>query len=416
MTQSTTLSVDFTSAAFLASSTLRLERSNKKGDDTNVAFFRAHGIDGHTLTATAGQLSRQASKLRKFVSSFAYFSGTAESALDYPAAEEVQITSYGKFFTPDGTQITTPKVRMDASRNSLVMDEPAYGVVLVEYKAPYDLWRATFAGVCPSVETSDPPADASIGSADDDREYEGLDPMVVYGWKDGVLKASLALDPPPCEFEEGNSFQARYQMDAGSTRLTVREDPENRVRYAGSAAGIAAECSVLVYPASPGISVTANNGKLYSATEIEEVTIKEMVSFSGGSSARLRFPPKDVVSISAVAVGGSMIDSYGRTFTPGVYTWGDTIYSVQWLSKFAYQNKIGRTVDRDEIVITNAFRAVLPAYGSVEVTYSTQYQRHKYEFEYDEETERFLVASIVAKKDKDTGTLMLNGPQKQGYN
>jgi hypothetical protein len=421
----TALTVDFISQASLASLGIRLERSNKDSDEYNVGYFRVHGNDGHTINSTSGSLSVEDSNLRRFVSEFVYFSGSTTAALSYPGAQNVVIKPYGKFFTDSGSTSggggngfltsNNPGITFNAAKNALQSDDALYGVALVEYKTPYDLWRATFGGKCPSVESTDPPADTSIGSADDDKEYEGLDPMVIYAWKNGNLEASLPLDPPPCRFEDQGSYYAKSQMNSGDPTLSLEVDSEYPVRYINAGGGtLEAGCMLRVYPADAGANLIPSSGKLLSDKETLNVVVTEIVRFNNSASARLSYQPKNT-TISITPIGGAFIDQYGRTFNPSIKKWGETAKSVTWTSKYSYTNPLNRYVDRDELVVTTGVNTVTPCYGAAEVNYTVEFTRQSFEFDYDPLTKTFIPASIVAKSGKESTSIQLNGPSARGY-
>lgn len=413
--ENTALTVDFSNLAFLASSKIRLERSSKDSGESNVSYVRAHGVDGHTINSTSGVISAENKNLRKFVSEFVYFNGTNSADLAYPGAIEVKIKPYGKFYTPEGSVVNNAGIQMNAAKNALKAKEPVYGMCLVTYKTPYDLYRATFGGKCPSVESTDPPANATIGSPDDDREYEGLDPMVVYAWKNGVLEASLALDPPPCQFADEGDYFARSQMDSAISKLALEVDPEYPVRYLNTGKpGLEAGCSVRVYPSDATILVKATSGNVYSVDETKRESIVKTLTFNNSSSARLPYQPRTAI-VGLESVGGRFIDQYGREFIPSFRKWGDTCYSATWISKYAYQNPIPRKVDRDEIVVTNSFGVAVPCYGAVVATFVTEFDIRRFEFEYDTTKEVFKPATIVATLGKQVDSLSLSPPTSRGY-
>lgn len=424
--ETTALTVDFQNQAFLASSTIRLERSNKQSEDFNVSYFRVHGMNGHTLSSTSGSLSVESTGLRRFVSEFVYFNGENTAPLGYPGAVAVTIKPYGKFFSKTGgglsgggsgfLQSNNPGITFNAAKNVLQSDTALYGVCLVEYKTPYDLWRATFGGTCPSVESNDPPADTSIGSADDDKAYEGLDPMVIYAWRNGALEASLAMDPPECKYEnQAHDYNAKAQMGSGDPKLAIEVDSEYPIRFIDNGGGsLEAGCKIRVYPSDASPVLAVSSGNLTSDIETITVAITEVVRFTNNSSARLRYQPQNS-QISIAVIGSQFVDQWGSTFSPGLKKWGDSCKSVQWNSKHSYSNPISREVDRDEIVITSGLANVVNCYGAVEVTYVVSYTRRSFEFTYDPETKTFVPASIVAKAGTESTSISINGPSARGY-
>ena len=426
MAETTALTVDFQDQAYLASAAIRLERSNKQAEEFNVGYFRVHGREGHTLNSTSGSISIEDTNLRRFVSEFVYFNGDKTASLGYPGALTVTIKPYGKFFTSsEGTaggsgsgfkQSNNPGITYNAAKNALQAEQALYGVCLVEYKTPYDLYRATFGGKCPSVESTDPPADISIGSADDDKAYEGLDPMVIYAWKDGIVAASLAMDPPACRYEnQAYDYNAKSQMGAGDPRLTLEVDSEYPIRYIENGSNVLeAGCKIRLYPADSSAILTSSSGKLLSDREEISVAVTEVVRFNNNSSVRLRYQP-DNQQIAVSSIGSRFIDQWGSTFSPGLKTWGDTCKSVQWNSKHSYSNPITRDVDRDEIVATTGIASAINCYGAVEVSYTVKFSRRSFEFDFDSETGTFVPVAILAKAGTQSTSLNLNGPSSRGY-
>lgn len=413
----TQLTVEFDPAAFSRDGSVVLERSNRQPEQENFVYFRAHGAKLHSIRSTSGTVFRAQTGLRRFTSEFLSFMNTSTVQLRYPEAEGVTAQRIGVVYDADGQIKSSPKFRYDAAKHAMVSDSgPVTGILLVEYKAPYDLWRATFSGVCPSVDVVAPPIDTSRGNPDDDAEYVGREPMLVTAWKGAALDASLQLTPPDCNYDD-EAYSGRRIMGTEPDILVVEVDPNDPVRLvsAGFTTNIlSGGCGLRVYPGDSDITIGVSSGDLKAdKSVILERVEREVIQFSGNSTQRLTYPPKNT-NISVKQVSGNFVDVWGREFQPRFAKWGDSITAVEWQGKGTYTNPVRRKADRCEIAVGNLFGNAVPCYGFAEVTYVTSYWLADLEFEFDEERQVFNVATIVVYNDDEAASLTLEGPSTEG--
>jgi len=370
------------------------------------------------MNSTSGFVSKENKNLRRFTSEFVTFTGTSIAAIRYPNAENVTITRQGVFFDANGKTVPAPNLTYDAAKRSIVTPAPVHGIALVEYRAPYELWRATFSGNCPSVEPVSPPVDTSLGAPDDDTAYTGRQPMVVSAWLGGKLEASLQLTPPACVYTTDEAYTAVRRMDAKLPKLKIEEDPDDRTRLVGGETQIPGHlrgrCGLRVYPGRSGILLEASNGSLlpYPSTKYD-ILITETLTFNGSSSASLSYQPTGT-SVAVTSVG-NFTDQWDRTFAPDILQGGDNVTSVNWVSKNTYNSPVKRRLYADEIAIANLFGVAVPCYGAVEVSYVTSYWKAHFFFDYNYSEQRFEPASFIAKDSKQTASLTLQGPTVKGF-
>jgi hypothetical protein len=414
--ETTALTVEFIDSALTSSASLRMERSNKEPEDIKDMYFRIHGMDDHVISSTSGSVRMSQANVSKFVSEFLYFNGTTQTELNYAGSFDVEFIKYGSYVGTDGQRLRANDVHLsfDPVKNAVVSDKPIYGVISISYRSRYELWVASFGGSCPSTENTYPPVDISQGGPDDDVLYEGLEPMVIYGFKDGVLAASLPLDPPACDLNWGSYVSSKSRMGSGLPTIKIEEDKEYPIRYLTAGSGLEAGCSLRVYPADINITFSTTSGKVFSSDGKFIKQIEEAITFSNSGTTRLRYQPKGSVSVKP---SGKFVDEYGRTFEPSFRTTGQACTVVTWVSKYAYTNPQRRTVERDEVVVTSTAGKVVPAYGSAIATYSVEYNLHPFQFDLDPETGSFSSAFVVgASSDaSQTGTIGLEPPPRRGF-
>jgi len=225
------VTVEFDPNAYTKDGNVVMELSGWDSGDTDLVYFRVHGRKGHNIRTTSGSVNKTGGSYDKFSSEFIFFSGDVYSQLRYPNPKYLSIQPIGSFYDDAGNRLSRPSLRLDKAKNAITSEKShvMHGVALVEYKAPYELWRASFTGVCPSVEPFTPPVDVSIGSVDDDVSYQGRDPMVAMAWLGGVMDASLNIEPPDCDYDEGNSTLGRRIMKVVQSTIVIEVDENDKV-------------------------------------------------------------------------------------------------------------------------------------------------------------------------------------------
>jgi hypothetical protein len=433
--QKTSLEIVFDGSAYLddgAGGGPSLELSSKKPDDDTYVYFRAHGCEGCNLFSTSGQIVKSDSNLRKFTSEFVYFNNDTEARLRYPQAKDLEVEQMGKLIAPDGENAAdfdsgkgnflepTPKSFVfDKAKNAIVSTVgPVYGVFLAEYTTPYDLYKATFAGSCPSIESADL-LDVTQGNPDDDEAYQGRMPMIVFAERDGEIKASLNLSPPPCDNTGTTVGRSEMGDGAGPPQLKIEQDPQYPPRYAAQALGVMvwgpprATCRLRLYPASAG-TIKLNSGLVVQKEANIDAPATEIVTFNGSSSEKLRYQPKGSVAAYVVS---HFRDIWGRTITPNVRLPGEYITVVQWKTRSTYTNPMDRRLEEDEIAIANPGGNAIPCYGTLEVKYVTTYDQWEMEFAWDSQRQWFIPAFAIAEPnvgDEGGTSQLINPPSARG--
>lgn len=400
--------------------------SSRVPDADDYLYYRAHGTQGHTMHSTSGSVSREQSNLRRFTSEFVVLQGSAIGRLQYPKAESVSMEIRGNLIGIDGQVVSNPGVYFDAAKNAVASKSgPVYGIIEVEYQAPYDLWRAKFGGSCPST-VSDDPVDVTNGSPDDDQEYVGRTPMLVYTTKEGEVKASLNLVPPPCKDSDPKKAGIRFIMGDGAApaHLQIEVDADHPPRYAQSIENhpLGCKCRFRVYPAtidSPHtVAVTAGKATRREVRSGRHfVKVKQILNFAGQSSLKLDYQVANSPAVKLVS--SRFVDAWGRTFTPDVRLPGDTITAVEWLSQGRYRNPEDRTLEQDEVAVANAFGNALPCYGVLEIEYQASYDLWDLDFQYkvaDSGKHSFEPAYVIAKPSgEDQGVhIRIDPPSSTG--
>jgi hypothetical protein len=391
-----------------------LERSNREPVAEDEVYFRVHGGDGYTLSCSSGTVSPADSGLSRFTSEFVYFENERFSDLTYPGAVGATHRIIGNPVDMVGNAVY-PDLYYDASKNAIASDISFYGVVLVEYQAPFDLWRARFSGVCPSIESY---SAATVvledgGSPDDDLVYEGRDPMVVYARKDGIVRASLPLDPPPCIIdEESNSFFYMYNEQVELPKLLIEVSSNYPMRLINDGRlRPEAGCRIYVYPDEGDILVNVSSGELGMRRTGQARRVKQLLTFSGTSTQNLIYPPQNTTI--SVKIISPFIDRWGRSFLPEFKKWGDTIVSVERSGKRTIVSSGSRAIQRTEIAVADMFGNSIDCYGAVEVEYVTGFTSYEYRMDFDFKSRSFVNAFAVASRGPQTASLALNGPRSR---
>lgn len=384
-----------------------MEGSNKEPENVDEKFFRVYGGGGYTLAPSSGTIVKSDVGLRRFASEFLFFQGSRFAALKYPDADVYTLRILGTAANTQGDDVT-PDLNFDASKNAVASDIGFYGVVLCEYTTLYDLWRAKFAGVCPSVNNFNI-ASTSVtdtGSPEDDQPYEGRHPMVVYARKGGIVEESLVLDPPECIVEDdgGNQYVFLFNEETQLPSLFMEFDDKYPLRLIkGSKLFPEAGGRIRIYP-DVDTTLVATSGTVGTVRRGNTRVVKQAIAFNGTSTVTLPIPPMN--SSVLINAQGAFVDEFGRTFDPDFVPPGSTVNSVVRSSRTTISQSQNRDVLQGEIVVTDHYGNTVNCYGVATAEYTASYSTVEYKMEYDLSNKRFLDSFVLA-----TGTFGSNTVQ-----
>lgn len=386
-----------------------------------ASYFRVHpSAEELRFETTSGSVNESNSKLQKHVYEVAIFSGTNRWVeLRYPKAKGVKFMIYGKLVPAGPPYSAVITLSYDSSRNILKANAPCYGMVKVEYYAPYDLWLAVFGySSKPTPVIIDP---MNPGDPDDDVPLSGLDPMTIFGKYKTVplgvdpdtILCSLALQPPTNN-KQGQQLDPTTWSLGDSTnsqlpKLKLEIDPNDPVALKqGAGDGTpAAGCSILITPAiEPVYNVTA--GYMISSQVGGSMIVQEILTFSGSGSAQLRYQPVGDLSLE---VFGVFVDRNGRVLNGAkVAKPGESITVVDWNVLGQPINARYHTVRVDELILLDGTGYTIQGYGIVKATYAITQWRMEYRFEYDADEKEFKPAWMIATYKDQTATLQIQPP------
>jgi len=391
---------------------------------TPAQYFRVHpAADELRFTTSSGTVSASVPTLQKRVFEIITFSGGDPWVLlKYPKPSGVRFELLGSLLaaTPPYSAVIT--ITYDSLRNIIRASAPCFGMVKVEYRAPYDLWLAHFE-VRPllprPVPLPNPQNPNSYPNPEDDQEPRGH-PMLILARRSNPppdvdpdeIVASLTLTPGSGEKEgqvtEPKQWAIREGTGSLMPKLRLVIDPNSPVRLTtkpGSAIPTAG-CHVLCVPAVlPTYRFTSGN--FVSSEPATMAPVAEALSFSGTPSASLRFQPAGDIAIVPV---GQFVNKWGTAFTPIIRKPGETVRVVDWKSETEPINPRDRVVGVDELVCADQFGNSIAAYGLVNVDYSITAIRNEFIFDYDDATGEFMTAWIIALNGDQNATLQLSGP------
>lgn len=385
-----------------------------------ASYFRVHpsALDLR-FEITSGSINENASKLRKHVYEVVSFNGSQPwVSLRYPKPANVKFMIYGKLVSsiPPYTNVIT--LSYDSARNILKASSPCYGMVKVEYYAPYDLWLATFGySSVPAPVVIDP---MNPGDPDDEEPLAGLDPMFIMGkyrlpptgYDPDTILCSLTLQPPTNNKQDEQLDPTRWAImngtDSRMPNIKLEIDAKDPVALKpGTSGKPSAGCTILITPAVvPAFNLTS--GIIISSQAGGSLVVEELMTFNGSGSSQLRYQPAGSVSFEPQ---GNFVNRNGKPLSGVQFARpGQEVIVVDWDAQGRPTNMRPRTVNVDEIVLLDGTGYTVQGYGILKVSYSITQWRMEYRFEYNEDLKNFLPAWMVAIYNDQTATLQLSPP------
>lgn len=385
-------------------------------------YFRVHpSAAGLRLVTTSGSVSASTSYMSKAADEVVTFSGKdVLGYLRYPGATDVVYNTIGNLIGATGG---TANVTFDYARNALIADRPCFGSVHVGYRAPFDLWLATFDGV------EDSPTRANASPEDDNPNTSQAMSILAYRASPTAdqdpyeVVASLTLSPPtvagttttppgiPPGTTPANPGSTLADTKANLPQMRFEIDPAYPPRLLPAESGMAAGVKVRIVPAvKPDIEMTS--GQIVRWDENPGgLAVEQLLTFSGSMSASLQYQPEGTTTLVAV---GTFVDQWGRSFSPTLAGPGTRIGVVEWVDSNTVRNQRSRVVQADEVVVCDMFNNAIPAYGIVRAAYSYSFRTFDFRFDYDEKTSQFRSAFVVGLNNGQVANIQLTPPTMKG--
>jgi len=390
------------------------ERTSIEDDEL---YLRLYPAKPELLIRTSGTIVSKGSR-NKENSEFIIFSGEGEGSLRYPEATNVSYEVIGSTYDADGSPINT-KFTFDNTKNAIVADTPCYGVLKVEYTAPYHSYLYTFSGDPCSVDLVNGKIQ-TVGGYD-------VSLIVAINAADND-KASINLTPSEC----GNSRFVTIDEDTKPPNmvLEVHKDFPPRITGISRDCGVLTSCKVRQIP-DIGATVDISSGKyapeqfreslllatrettLHTVVNYQEgykEEVSDIIVFDTSYTAQLHYQPHSIVKVKPT---GPFLTKWGTSINPNFAVPGDEIVEVEWLSERRYTNPRRRIVKEDEIVALTSGNKTIDVYGAATVSYLITYRVFDVDFKQSNLSrpeEGWDSIHLLATHEEQTAYLYIEAP------
>ena len=433
----TSLTVPFGDSAGFKSIQWEIDK-DREPPEFHQEYVRLYPQGVPVRFATSGTLLRLSAQTQT-IEEVVVFSGTNETALNYPEGAFISLQQFGLFYGMDGNPTTT-SYAFDKVRNLIESTKPGYGAVIVTYTVNYTLFLYTFGGgPCPgsitdpySGPTTFPPAFTPTppyslpGTSTPSTTPEPRSPfdhavLVAIDPLRGAT-ATQEMTPPECERQE---FFVNKGQEANLPTCDLVIDPDfpERIRWletedVNDSYPIWAGCRVRLIPATTNATVRAN----WPDSTVKEISknhtqyVEQALSFSGSTSVNLDFQPKGSIG---VIKRGTYRNKYGDSELVYFRGPGEKVTEVEWTGPNSYRNPRTRYVGADELVCVNSWGRALEIFGLVDVTYTYSYDLYDVSIPYDSKEEKFRKVFLTAINEDDPqnlqpGELEIEPPSLKG--
>ena len=380
------------------------------------------------LTAVMGVIGSLVKNMPEEVIDYVSFNGGVSASLKYPTT--ACVIEMSKFLK------ATPVVVYHEESNSLIIDQPAYGIVKVRYTAYFDRYIVTH-GNSPCIEAYtqrvSTPLTPVVAKA-----QPTYDPAFIVAEATDWEMASMEVSGPACEqnnsgyiepiqFSDYEALGIKLEVDAGmpvslypyyfsadTVPLGFTLRPQN-VEINGQSIKLYCGCRIRVYPRVPvtlsGVNCAVGSSIVGTGTK----PLREAVTFNGSFSNNVQYPPSGAVTVQGTSVNAVSI--FGDTVEVAFKKPGDWVNEVKWQDRNTYDTvQSSRSVRPEEIVVvTSSGNNTIPCYTFCEAQYSSDYYLYDVLLTWDFQLHWYAPAMVLATDGNGKiGYLPLDPPAKGG--
>lgn len=348
--------------------------------DSKSYFMVFGGPD--KIAATSGSVALSGKNLYKEAIQYMAFDGRTSMDLRYPIVKDISIQQIGVSLDPKTGDIVTSEVTADIGKRRIVSDIPILGIFKVTFLAKYDLYLAAHSvsgggGVIQEL------VDLTKASSDDDiDENNPIASILVVAYVNSQVAATLTLSktaPASSQDSTTSGFGvAASNLNANPLPAIKLEILKTAIQAAGQGS-ILTETELAVFPPpSVGSSFSRFSsdpeGVWEASKDLRQRTVTEYVPFSGQATAKLKYAPSSLVSLSTAS---PFSDIFSVSFNPWPLGPGSDMNSVEWLDEHTYKSKGLYKLAADEVGILRGSSG-MPCYGTLKAEYSVNYYVLKY--------------------------------------
>lgn len=345
----------------------------KNGEESNEIIVDLYPSNVIIQTfVTAGFLSSGSPRSKPF-SEVLIFSNTDKVSLRYSNVTFLSITKIGTFKDANTGLTVGGSAQHDSVNSEITFSRPIYGTVKVEYTAPYRRFTYTFNGTCPG---SPPPIDPV--TLEETPIFTQATLIALWDQNNIPAVATLAVtnENDRCPFAGQDGEQLNLVIEI------VRSGGD------GKAPPFGEYHTVLRFvPAGLALTLNVNEGAVPVKCNSQPETFQiknQYLQYNNTASISVRYP---MINIS-IAIDGAFTDQFGVEFLiadHNIAKPNDIINDGVWKNSTVFEGTgISRVVKRGEIVITDGFGNIKPAFGILIATYDITYDTYLYAHKIDE--------------------------------